>query len=230
MKKIFFICLIFILFCGCTAEVDMVVTTNQKVEEKIKIAIAQHHILAYSSLNEFKQNYRNILDGYDKNYSLNVYSKGDTITSIVKNKDQIDSLGVEGMSILLFQKIEKKERSYVLKFSDQVKDLLQPNLEMEIEEEELLKEIKIHIQFHNVIENANSDSYNSKSNTYTWIMNKDNLDRNIEFTIAKEKRYDIIIPYLIKKYFDLILLGVLVVIVFVVSLFIIRKAKRENAI
>lgn len=230
MKKIFLICLTFLLCCGCTAEVDMIITTNQKVEEKIKVTIAQDYILEYSSLNEFKQNYKNILDAYDKNYSLNAISKGDTITSIVKNKDQLNSLGVEGMSTLLFQAIEKKEESYVLKFSNQLEDLLRSDLEMEINEEELLKELKIHIQFHNVIENANSDSYNSKSNTYTWIMNKDNLDRNIEFTIAKEKRYDIIIPYLIKKYFDLILLGVLVVIVFVVSLFIIRKAKRENAI
>jgi hypothetical protein len=223
-----FFCMFF--FCGCKATVNVVVDTKLNVQESIQVTTEKENITGYfSSSEEVKENYVSLLNQYDHQYSLKVAYQDDEVVGTIQKKSNLKK-DISGLESLFFQEIRKNEDSYELVFSDEIKNYFEPELEIDVDENDLLKKIEINIQFHNVVSDSNSDSYNSITNTYTWIIDKDNLDRNIEFTLTNEKRYDIIIPYLIHKYIGYIVLGLFLLGIILFILIIAHKSKRENEI
>ncbi len=234
IKKICIIALFLFFFCGCNVKVDVVVDTKQNLEEVGHISMFKEYIAEYfSSLDEARRYYNAILSDYNtkkEKYSFDLFYKKNFVMGEIKKKGKLENKKFEGIETLLFKEIKQIGNTYQLLLSDKVSNHFGIEMEMDIDEESLLKEIELSIQFHNVVENTNSDSYHSKSNTYTWIINKDNLDRDIEFTITNTKRYDIIMAYLFKKYIDFVFLGVFLLGIGLFILYIVRKSKRENAI
>lgn len=233
-QKVGFFVLFLLLFCGCSARVDVIVDTKHTMEEVSYISIPKEHVTNYfSSLDEARRYYNSILSDYGtkkEKYSFELFYKNNFALGKINKKGKLENKKFEGIETLLFKEIKQKGDLYKILLSDKVLEYFGSELEMEIDEEFILKEIVLNIQFHNVVENVNSDSYNSRSNTYTWVINKDNLNREIEFTITNTKRYDIIMAYLFKKYIDFVFLGVFLLGIGLFIVYIIRKSKRENAI
>ncbi len=226
--------LFLLLFCGCSAKVDVIVDTKHIMEEVSHISMPKEHVTNYfSSLDEARRYYNAILadSGVRKEkYSFKLSYKDSLAFGTIKKKRKLENGKIEGIESFLFKEVKKTNESYQLILSDKVLDYFGSELEMDIDEESLLKEIDLNIQFHNKVSTSNSDSHNSNTNTYTWKITKDNLNRNIEFTITNTKRYDIIMAYLFKKYIDFIFLGVFLLGIGLFIMYIIRKSKRENAI
>lgn len=233
MKKIkFLIILIAIyIFSGCSAQVNLTVTTNKNILEDLKVTVDNEYISGYfNDLSEIKKNYKLLLDEYDNKYDFKVKKSGNNIVGKVSKKGKLNVGTTTGLESALFKNISEDNSNYTLVLSDEIVSYLTPDLEIDVDENALLNNITINIQFHNVVSNTNSDSYNNATNTYTWIIDKTNLDKNIEFTITNEKRYDIIIAYLLKKYIDFIILGVIAIIITIIILLIAQKSKHENEI
>lgn len=237
MKKII-CCLFGILFlCGCSAKVDLLVTSNGDVTEKVSIwnnwkVFEQNG----SSKEEVIDSYRNSYNSLFKNsnYTIEYISNEETIEANIEGNNNLKDISGSNLFQQLFKdlKIEKNEngKKYIFVYNDEVLSLFEDTLGIGGEEELFFDEIELNIQFHNVLSENTSDSYVNSTNTYTWLITKDNLNRNIEFVVTNEKRYDIIIPYLLKKYLGYIVLGLVIVAIIIFILLVLYKSKKENEI
>ncbi len=229
MKKIkLFLCFFTIFFtCSCKVEINLRFDASFNVEEEIKLSSSAEYIYSYyNSKEEFFNYFQNYLN--KKNigkYDFKILEQGDSLLSVIEKKYETNTFIEEKM----FSSIKKDGLSYIFVIDDNANELFE-DLEMVSDPEEVIDEMIINIQFsHNVFKH-NADKYDSRKNIYTWIINKDNLNRNIEFTLTNEKRYDIIIPYLLKKYIGYIILGTLLIAGLIFILAIFYKSKRENEI
>lgn len=230
--KLLFVIIFMSILTGCDANIDLIVDTSFNIEESATFSVKKEFIEPYySSVDEIKKNYYDYLEQYNKDsedFELNVYYKDNKAIGTAKKKGKLKK--VSGIDSILFKKIEKEDNVYKIFFSDELNEYFNPNLEIDYDPEGVLEKLEINIQFHNVITDNNSDSYDYDSNTYTWQINKDNLVKNIEFTITDEKRYDIIIPYLLKKNIFYIVIGIIIVAISIFVGLIMYKAKKENKI
>ena len=219
---------------GCSAQANLIVTTNQKVEENIEVYNSFENLKdSYASIEAAKENY--ILSYQDfftnSKYKATYTTKDNLLKAKIKGfHNNLRTISSSNLYLMLFEPILLNNDQYVLSCKEDAIDLFEDTLGVGADSSYFLDEFILNIQFHNVVENNNSDSYDARTNTYTWIITKDNLMRDIEFTITNEKRYDIIMAYLFKKYIDYILLGVLLIVIVIFGILIVRKSKRENAI
>lgn len=229
MKKTkLFLCLICIFItCSCSAEINLKFDESFNISEESKISISKEFLKQYYHSNEeIKEYYENYLhENNVDDFELEVINEENNVVGILK-KDYTQFTEIEK---ILFSKIEEENYTYKFIISENAKDLFQ-NSGMGVDQEALVDQIKINIQFsHNVLEN-NADSYNAKKNIYTWIITKENLGRNIEFTLTDEKRYDIIFGDFFDKYGVSLVLGLVVIIITIFSILLIQKIKKENEI
>jgi len=93
----------------------------------------------------------------------------------------------------------------------------------------MLSELRVNIQFHNVVIDSNADKYDSATNTYTWIFNRETENKTIEFNLSNKKRYDIISKYIFDtyKYRIIITIILLVIITLLVTIYF-TKLKKNN--
>lgn len=231
MKKIILCLISLLLLTGCSIDVNLVINSKKELDENITIS---------NNSDVFDEEPDIVTDNYKKSY-LSLLRQEKYMASFTSNKNEIKakitnknnklidfSNSVSFKQIFSDLKVEDNKYSFIIS-SDAI-SLLEDTYGIGSIPEMFFEEIPINIQFHNVIENANADKYNAKTNTYTWIINKDNLNRNIEFSITNEKRYDIIIPYLFKKYLGVIIFGLMLLTLIVLSVIVTIKSKRANQI
>ena len=85
-----------------------------------------------------------------------------------------------------------------------------------------IDEVVVNIQFYNEILSTNSDSCNNSTNTCTWIIKKDDVAKQIQFSLSDKVRKDIMAKNFISKNKLLILLfgGIIfIVVIFVKGFF-----------
>ena len=238
MKKIIFCLFSLLLLCGCSAKVNLVVTSNKHLEENVSIwndwmNFSDSNRSISQVVDSYKQSYGNSLkdDHYSAQYDTsnglikaNISSHSHTLKNIE------DSFGFQQ----LFKEIKMENtnygKQYTLIYNDEVLSFFEDTLGIGEDESMFFDTIELNIQFHNTVMEDNSDAYNSTTNTYTWFIQKDNLDKNIEFVITNEKRYDIIIPYFLKKNLAYLILGGIIVVISIFAAMIMYKSKKENEI
>lgn len=234
MKRLI-ICLLSILFlCGCSAKADLVITSNHRMEEKIQIWNDLSYYVPSSAADviaSYKNTYHKTFE--DSNYSISYSSDENSVwANIESSHNKLDNFRDSLVFQQLFRdlKIEEfeNEKKYTLVYTEEALSFFQDTLGIGAESGLFFDEISLSIQFHNVVSDTNCDSYDEKTNTYYWSITEDNLNRNIEFTITDTKRYDIIIPYLLKKYLFLIILGIIIGVFVVTGLIIFYKSKKAN--
>lgn len=230
MKKFKFIvcfcCLL--LLTGCNADINLIVSDNGKVINNTKITVEKSFMDSlYNNTTEIKNYYNSLISEYDKNVKLNVKYDNDLVVASLKNDSKINNL--KGIYEVILYNVEINDNSYVIKTKD-LKNYFSPDLEIDVEKEGLLESLNINIQFFNKVISSNSDYKNDSKNTFTWTFSPNDFDKTIEFTLSDEKRYDIIIPYLLNKYIGLVILLIIVVTIAIGILFIVQKSKKENQI
>lgn len=229
MKKFKILLCLFCLFitCSCSAQINLKFDASFDVDEEVRISMSEDFLSQYYNSNEeIKDYYEKYLDenGVD-NFKLEIFDEKENKIGVLKKEYH----GLTEVEKILFSDIEEEYLSYKFVINENAKTLF-TNVDMEVDEEALVDEIVLNIQFtHNVLKH-NADKYNANKNIYTWVIDENNLDRNIEFTLTNEKRYDIIVGDIFSKYgIYIISIFILIVIIILVSLFI-QKIKQENEI
>lgn len=235
MKKIkMLLCLgMLLILSGCSSEINLLVKTNKKITEDIVVMNDWNNLKEYntsieSAKDAYQESYSDIFSRtpYDVKYSTDNNMVKATLTN---NSYKLSTISDSVVYQKLFDKIEIEDvgnyKKYILNPSDEAIDLFMDSLGIADDPTLFFTEIPVNIQFHNVISDSNADSYDEKTNTYTWIITQNNLDRNINFTITNDKRYDIIMPYLFKKYGWIL---IVICVMAVIAIWIANKVKSSN--
>lgn len=77
-----------------------------------------------------------------------------------------------------------------------------------------------------VVEKHNADNYDKKTNTYTWYIDKDTENKEIEITFDKDKVY----VYNLVMYISMIILLILAIIVGIIVYKLVKKNQMNNQI
>lgn len=213
MKKVkmFIVSIIVLLLTGCTADYNIIMTSNKKIVENVKISKIITEIKNEGfDPEELKQTQENSYKSYLKlnNYKYNFNVKKEKLEGyFTKKSNSIKSIEKLSYFQEIYNNIEVQTENncYSVKTSGIYNGLKLFSDVDGISEDPLLTELKINIQFHNKVIEANTDYYNKKTNTYTWVFNENTVNKNIEFKLSNKKRYDIIFKYIINNYKYIIL-------------------------
>ena len=220
MDKIRLICIVFItcIICsGCTIESNIKVMSDGSVIEKINV-VGNHDI---SDINDetikkkINNNYNYLISSYDYDYKfddkINLFleKKYNSLSNYLKN---------ENIS-LLFEDYELFEYQGIVSFKNTGNTLYNKlfyyeDIPVDNYYTELVDKIIIKIQFENVVVDNNADSYDEKTNTYTWVIDKENQKKDIEFSFDSTKKVNLA-ENNDKRIFIIIGFGLLILIVLI---------------
>lgn len=192
MKKniilLFLIAFIFLL-SGCSIENNIVIKSNGSIYQNGTIVINK-------KINKSEQNdiRKKIIDEYSiLNNDLDI-SFNDKIN--VKSSEKYNNLSkyLEKSNIdMMFDDYEIIENNDSVSFyivGHPIYYLLmymQEDIKLE-KYQELVDKIIINIQFENEVITSNADEINKKENVYTWIFDKNDLEKDIKFEYNKNKK------------------------------------------
>ena len=98
-----------------------------------------------------------------------------------------------------------------------------PYVEDETDVRYPISNLNINIKLPYVVTSNNADSYNKKTNTYTWNINSETLDKEINLTFDKSKIY----VYNLVMYISIAILCVIGLIIALI-VFHLRKRNKTN--
>ena len=211
MKKICILIFMMIFITGCTIKCDLRIDTKLRVKEQITIT---------------EKN--DTLSIYNKDLKKEIFESDYTGGVVEANYNSLNEYKNSGSFSSLFSNLSVSETSNTT--SVVISDLNYELFDQEIEQLDL-SDIEINIRFHNKISSSNAKSYNEETNTYTWIINK-NDPASISFTLDKNsKRWDLIIEdFLNDNMGSLILSGIIILIIIIILIKLYIKSKKNNHI
>ncbi len=223
------------MLTGCSVNYNLVITNDETIKENFTINVDNEII--YDSgmeIDEFLDYYSHLYqqnEGYE-NFKIET-KEGKFISSfIVKNdykslNDYIESFSFKYMFNDAY--IERIGNYISFKTSTNLK-LEEMNNNIEISDF-ACDNFKISIKFYNEVVNNNADEIDEKNNIYTWNVNKNSTKDYIEFKIGPKVRYDVMIKdYIYNNIFEISIVGSLLLIILIVTIFIVYKSKKNNEI
>lgn len=233
LKLLLIIPLLFVT--GCSINYNLRVDSNLNFKENATI----------SEKND-------VLNIYNKNLKLvpdqkfSQYESFDGFESYDLKKKLFEKDSTGGIVEAWFNGIDKYKKSLLLTsvFSDinvtnygNISSIqfigYNPSVFVSEEDEEFqMDDITVNIRFHNEVVENNAQSYDEKTNTYTWVLNENKESGNIMFSIDQsKKRYDIIIKDFFSDHLaTIITLSVLAFAVIVAACVLYSKNQKSNKI
>ena len=89
-----------------------------------------------------------------------------------------------------------------------------------------ISDLKINITLPFVVTDNNADSHNKKTNTYTWYINEETSDKEINITFDKTKTY----IYNLSMYISLGILLIISIILIFIIIKVVKKNKKNNRV
>ena len=233
-KRLFILIILCFLVTGCTVNYNIIVTSDKKVIEDIKVSklISKINEEGYN-VEEVKEaqeaSYKSLLKKYNLDYEFVI-----TNTALQGNfsRKSSDFSSIENLTY--FQQmynsivIEKDKNQYSFRTEGTYNGKGMFNT-TDFSEIPLLSELRLNIQFHNVVIDTNADEYDEETNTYTWIFNSDTENKTIEFNLSNDKRYDIITKYIFDNYkYKIIIFISIIVLLTIFIIFYLKKYKKNN--
>lgn len=183
MKKIFILCIIFLL-TGCSIETEIFVKPNETMNEKIKIKFSNNFTINYDNATQYAESY---LDYYKKSLDLNNYeyeikeSKNATEVDLIKKSNNFcDGVNNNLFSRYLYTTIKCTENDsfYMIKSVGSQKISLPQN-----QKEFNIENLKLKITLPIKAEENNADEIDG--NTYIWKYDENTKDKNFYIKISK---------------------------------------------
>lgn len=193
MKKILVMMGFIILFSGCTVNYNISFKYDNSIDEDVKISVLNKDIedAGYTikeAVNGSLESYKDILYQNDFNSSTEYNNNNVVVTLESKNKT------VEKFTKLLyFQRmfngadVEETKDYYSFKTNgiyNQSGLFYDP---YGIADDGFVDQININIKFENKVVSNNADNFDNSTNTGTWILDKNTVNKTIEFKIEKDK-------------------------------------------
>lgn len=219
------------IFTGCDVEYNLVIDNHKRVTEEIIVLEDNSYILKNADnidhfLYQRENEYFNETDySYERLYldeksGLNVTNSYKSIDDYVAGKTYTR----------LFEKayIESDDKFYSFKtfgeyyrnsvFSTPLEAVYRYNID----------KIKVNIQFYNVVDGHNADKVDEEKNIYTWYLESDNLNEQIEFTLSDDVRYDIMLKAEFSENKILIISVVLIIAILTFVLIKLKEIRKQN--
>lgn len=192
MKKIIFICLLCLIFCGCTVNYNIVIDDKKNISEAIVINYSKSKLIGYDmSLEEFAKNrneaYKQILNEYGFKSEYNI--ENNILTFNLKRENsslkKINEM-YEFQKIYNLISIIENEDGYTLKTDGDYNGIDLFKSDEEYGSTFNLDNLVINIQFYNKIIKSNADSCDENTNTCTWKYDSKTTEKTIEVELSNE--------------------------------------------
>lgn len=211
-KKLVGLLFFSLLLTGCTVDYKMIVKSDNTIEEKIVISEAIEILEKdYDSLEQAKKSYMVSFRNFIEKNNYKIKYKNDK-SNLIATLDKASSSFTSVKSTPFFEQIFGNAKVEVTNHYTSFKTEWYSDDSIVYDGPSastmLADTLKINIQFHKKVLEQNADSYDKNTNTYTWEINKDTMNKTIYFKIGNQKRYDIIFMYMINKYKYFAIIGV----------------------
>lgn len=234
MKKLILILCCFLL-TGCTAKYDMTIDSKNKLHESFTF-IADNSILKMDNY-DLKESINQRIQGYKKapelqSYKIN-YKIGKTTTTFhfkspVLSVDQLNAFSIFKNAFEEVQVLKEGKNTIF----QTVGEYYYYNIFGETNDADSYAiDAEINITVHNKVLENNADKVDEKTNTYTWYLKSDQLEKSISIKYSNQKRYDVIFNYYLTEYLPFIVIGgIILLIALFGGLILYRKVRSTNEI
>ena len=226
-----------IILSGCTVDYNLIITSNQKLKENVKLFVNNDQLPATTKgKKEYFQNqidsYKNI-GGY-KNYEFD-YKIGEEL-SYIQLEAWHPSFDNYQNSIIynnLFEKVFVLETDEYITF-ETVGKYFYNDLYATSESPDpdfYMGDINVKIRLHNKILDSNADKVDEKNNTLEWTITEQDKVKSIYFKTGHEKRYDIMLidMFLLNKE-PITITSLIILVVTSVGYYFYRKFQKNNLV
>ncbi|MDD4643923.1 MAG: hypothetical protein PHW90_02760 [Bacilli bacterium] len=239
MKKMKLLILLFIpiMITGCSVDYDVLINTKKEVVETIKFIRKNDDILTFNdSINIYLSS---LIDSYKREPSLTNYrfnkKQGNIYSYILLNRRHESLEGYKQTPLFqyLFEdaNIIKNDEYTIFKT---VGEYYYNNLYGEsegIDPNFHIEGVNIKFKFYNNIIESNADDFDKKTNTLTWNLTANDLEKYIYFKIGNQKKYDIIVmDFVIKNQGKIIGILIATVLLSIVSIYLYFKVRKGSTI
>lgn len=196
MNKFKLFCLgIILLLTGCTAEYNVTISKDLKVEENVVVLGDDRFKItgSYTIDSIYNALINNYSDIYNivKNNNINKYSdSGNLSASSEKSYNNLnDYVLSDYIKVLYSDGLSLKENGSVITIaSDNLMDNFWLFLD-DMDSDPLITELKINIKLPFVVTDHNADDVDEDSNTYTWVYNQNNASKQISIEFDKDRLF-----------------------------------------
>lgn len=196
MNKFKLFCLgIILLLTGCTAEYNVTINKDLKVEENVVVLGDDRFKItgSYTIDSIYNALINNYSDIYNivKNNNINKYSdSGNLSASSEKSYNNLnDYVLSDYIKVLYSDGLSLKENGSVITIaSDNLMDNFWLFLD-DMDSDPLITELKINIKLPFVVTDHNADDVDEDSNTYTWVYNQNNASKQISIEFDKDRLF-----------------------------------------
>lgn len=187
MKKLLIWVPIIFILTGCSVDYNMYIKSDGTIEEKI--VIDKNNISNEKKYNDLKESFENeyesTLSKY--NYTYNVSYDNSVATFKIEKTGNINYYFNNSLFKEFYEDYELFNSGNEIVFKNIGSNYLSSifvskNYEPANLDRGDLNEVRINITFDNKVIYSNADSYDENTNTYTWILQKENPDKNIQFS------------------------------------------------
>lgn len=228
MKKISLLLIILFLVTGCSVSSNITISRDLTVKEEVKMTGTPEFFSRYAkslpltTINSLLEVRKHIL--IENNYDYYIDKKG-TYPVVVANKEYNNISSFVNNTIFSNQYFENFETTtnnnlVSIKATDFI-----PYDPDYIERYEI-SNCNINIRLPFVVTKHNADSYDEKTNTYTWKITKKTENKEINLTFDKTKIY----IYNLVMYISIVILILIIIILILVTRSIFKKNKKNNKI
>lgn len=230
--KLFILIGMVLLCCSCTVDYNIEFKTDHTISEKVVIKedtnVLNKYEYSVSEIVESKlYSYQSEINRNNFSVKKELNSDITKVTLISQNKN-INNFTRMSYFGKMFNGADIKEtkNTYSFKTNGTYRQSGLFYDELGIADEGFVDKLNINITFENEVINSNADQVDEKTNTYTWILDRDTKDKSIEFELSnkivkkikKEKKNNNSIYIL---YISAVLLAI--VVLFIYLLFINKK-------
>ena len=236
VKKAFLIIIVFIV-SGCSADYNLLVTSNHKIKENLKLFMKNDQLP--ENVVNIKEYFKNQITSYSdveeyQKYNFD-YKIGKEVSYVQMDKWHTSFEEYQNSTIYgeLFDDILIIENSEYITFETAGR-YLYSNLFAEPEMADpdfIIDGINVKIRLHNKIIESNADNFDEKNNTLEWSITSKDETKSIYFKMSHEKRYDIIlIDFILLNKKVLIPISLALVIIIGSGLYFYVVYKKNNSI
>ena len=228
MKKIVLL-ICFLLLSGCTVNYNITIKNDGTVIEKSTMGNQ-----TIKNNKEFEKVKESILSQYDitlkkYGYKYDISNDNNKIKVNINRNSKINNYFDYSIYKKYFEDYELYTNNNIVHFKtvgeNYLKELfIVKNYEQDLEFKKAIDKLKINITFEGEVIDSNADEINEKTNTYTWIYDKNNTNKGIQFSykiITNEKTEEKNLDKEKKRIFStkfIITIGVLVILFFLIFL------------
>lgn len=232
MKKILILLIPFFLTGCASVSYNLDISKNLEIKEEVYITGTKEYF------NDFYKNYpitivkewyqnEDILTTLNNNkYEHELITEGVTYPQIFVKKNYNSLTEYSNNTIFKGQSFEN---IYIITTNELITikaSNFLPYLEDEDNGRYSVSNLKINIKVPFTVTSHNANSYNKKTNTYTWIIDKNTQEKDLEITFNKNKIY----VYNFAMYISIIILIIIIISIILIIRMYIKKNKYNNQI